>query len=177
MPIDTTTRAVASGRLSSAFEDIHVADSHLRMLALGVSGGVVELARPLDAVDHVLTRLRLILLLICVGGVSLAAALSRLAARRVLAPLSEVANTAQHISETDDLTRRLDLRSDDEVGNLARRFNAMLDRLQTSRTALDRSVLEQRQLVADASHELRTPVTSLRTNVEILLEHPDIAPR
>jgi two-component system sensor histidine kinase MprB len=176
LPMDGTAQAVASGRTSSAFEDIHVQDSHLRMLALGVSGGVVELARPLDAVDHVLTRLRLILLLICLGGVSLAAAFSRLAARRVLAPLSEVANTAQHISETDDLTLRIDLRTDDEVGHLAHRFNAMLDRLQASRTALDRSVLDQRQLVADASHELRTPVTSLRTNAEILLEHPDIAP-
>ena len=40
--------------------------------------------------------------------------------------------------------------------------------------ALPRSVTDQRQLVADASHELRTPVTSLRTNAEILLENPDL---
>jgi two-component system sensor histidine kinase MprB len=45
----------------------------------------------------------------------------------------------------------------------------MLDRLETSRAAVDESVRAQRQLVADASHELRTPVTSLRTNVEVLL--------
>ena len=45
----------------------------------------------------------------------------------------------------------------------------MLDRLETSRAALDESVRAQRQLVADASHELRTPVTSLRTNIEVLL--------
>lgn len=175
LPVDATVRAVARGQDSSALKDIHADGSHLRLLVLGLSGGAVELARPLDAVDHVLTRLRLILVLICLGGVALAAVLSRLAARRVLAPLSEVANTAQHISETDDLSQRIDLRSDDEVGTLARRFNAMLDRLQASRTALDHSVSEQRQLVADASHELRTPVTSLRTNAEILLEHPNIA--
>lgn len=174
LPFDQTARAAASGRTPIALEDIHVDGSHLRMLALGVSGGVVELARPLDAVDNVLNRLRFILLLICLGGTVLAAALSRVASRRVLAPLSEVANAAQHISETDDLSRRIDLRSEDEVGHLARRFNAMLDRVQTSRAALDRSVSEQRQLVADASHELRTPVTSLRTNAEILLENPDL---
>jgi two-component system sensor histidine kinase MprB len=47
-------------------------------------------------------------------------------------------------------------------------FNAMLDALERSMSALDASVHAQRQLVADASHELRTPVTSLRTNIEIL---------
>ena len=45
----------------------------------------------------------------------------------------------------------------------------MLERLQGSRAALDESVRAQRQLVADASHELRTPITSLRTNIEVLL--------
>jgi two-component system sensor histidine kinase MprB len=62
------------------------------------------------------------------------------------------------------------------VGLLATNFNAMLDRLETSRDALDESVRAQRQLVADASHELRTPVTSLRTNVEVLLEEVQLDP-
>jgi two-component system sensor histidine kinase MprB len=115
-----------------------------------------------------------ILLVLIVGGIALAAALGRLAARRVLAPLGEVAATAQHISETEDLTSRIRVHSDDEVGQLATRFNAMLERLEASRQELDESVRAQRQLVADASHELRTPVTSLRTNIELLLEHPDL---
>ena len=174
LPFDTTARSVAAGHQAGALEDIHVDGSHLRMLALGVPGGVVELARPLDAVDRSTAKLRLLLLLICLGGVALAAALSRVAARRVLTPLSEVARTAQQISETEDLTRRIAIRSDDEVGELVSRFNTMLDRLQMSRAALDQSVKDQRQLVADASHELRTPVTSLRTNVEILLENPGL---
>jgi signal transduction histidine kinase len=45
----------------------------------------------------------------------------------------------------------------------------MMERLQSSRGQLDASVAAQRQLVADASHELRTPVTSLKTNIEVLL--------
>ena len=50
----------------------------------------------------------------------------------------------------------------------------MLGRLQTSRAELDASVDAQRRLVADASHELRTPVTSLRTNAEVLRAQPDL---
>jgi two-component system sensor histidine kinase MprB len=129
----------------------------------------VQLARPLTSVDNVLSHLRLILILLCAGGIALAAALGRLAARRVLAPLAEVAQTAEQIGQTDDLSHRLRIHADDEVGQLATRFNHMLERLEGSRAELDDSVRAQRQLVADASHELRTPVTSLRTNIEVLL--------
>ncbi len=174
LPWDRSIQTVAQGRRSSLFADIHVDGSHLRLLALGLPGGVVELARPLDSIDTVLAKLRVVLLLICLAGTALAAGLSRLAARRVLAPLAEVAGTAKSVSETEDLNQRIKVRSADEVGQLAGRFNTMLDRLQTSRAALDRSVKDQRQLIADASHELRTPVTSLRTNAELLLENPDL---
>ena len=64
----------------------------------------------------------------------------------------------------------------DEIGRLASSFNAMLDALERSMSALDASVHAQRQLVADASHELRTPVTSLRTNIEILQQAQDMEP-
>ncbi len=134
------------------------------------------LARPLNSVDSILSSPRLILFLVLLGGVVVAGLLGRIASRRVLRPLNEVAATAEHIGETDDLSQRLRVHADDEVGQLATRFNTMLDRLQRSRAALDESVRAQRQLVADASHELRTPVTSLRTNIEILLETPDLEP-
>jgi two-component system sensor histidine kinase MprB len=129
----------------------------------------VQLARPLAPVENVLSHLRLILALVFLAGIALAAALGRMAARRVLSPLAEMTETAQLIGETDDLSQRLTVHTDDEVGRLANRFNEMLSRLASSRDALDESVHQQRQLVADASHELRTPVTSLRTNAEVLL--------
>jgi two-component system, OmpR family, sensor histidine kinase MprB len=69
---------------------------------------------------------------------------------------------------TQDLSGRIEPSGEDELGRLAVTFNAMLDALEHSMNALDASVHAQRQLVADASHELRTPVTSLRTNIEIL---------
>jgi two-component system sensor histidine kinase MprB len=160
--------------------DVRISKSHLRALVFHIPpevGGqpvAIVLARPLNGIDHTLAILRLILLLLCVGGIGLAIVLGRLAAQRVLAPLAEVAATAQHIGETEDLASRIRVHADDEVGQLAKRFNAMLTRLEASRAELDESARAQRQLVADASHELRTPVTSLRTNIELLLEHPNL---
>jgi two-component system, OmpR family, sensor histidine kinase MprB len=178
LPIDSHVTAVATGKASSYLRDIQVGNNHLRevifpatvKVGFDVEPAAVQLARPLDGIDHVLASLRLILVLLCAGGVALAFVLGRVAARRVLAPLAEVAQTAEHISETEDLTSRIHVHTDDEVGQLARRFNAMIERLQGSRDELDESVRAQRQLVADASHELRTPITSLRTNIEVLLD-------
>jgi two-component system sensor histidine kinase MprB len=175
---------VASGKAGPYLTDITAGKAHLREIifpaAVQLPSGqrenaAIQLARPLSSVDHVLSHLRLILILLCAGGIALAAALGRLAARRVLAPLGEVAQTASYIAETDDLSKRLGVHADDEVGELATRFNTMLEHLESSRGALDESVRAQRQLVADASHELRTPVTSLRTNIEVLLEGGELS--
>jgi two-component system sensor histidine kinase MprB len=174
LPITSGTRAAAVGQTGMFLSDATVGTSHLREITIPVRLGngqtaALQLARPLDQIDHILSHLRLILLLLVAGGIGLAAALGRIGATRVLAPLAEVAQTAERIGETDDLSTRLRIHADDEVGQLATRFNAMLEHLESSRAALDESVRAQRQLVADASHELRTPVTSLRTNIEVLL--------
>ncbi|MGO9792215.1 MAG: sensor histidine kinase [Solirubrobacteraceae bacterium] len=178
LPINAGTRSVINGATNNLLQEATVGGADLRILtfrayelsAFGQEVPVaVQLARPLGPIDHVLSDLRLILLLLLLGGIAVAALLGRIAANRVLAPLAEVTKTAQLIGETDDLSRRLAVHADDEVGQLANRFNEMLARLEQSRDALDESVRAQRQLVADASHELRTPVTSLRTNVEVLL--------
>jgi len=185
LPVSASTLALARDQNRSSVSDIWVNGSHLRMLCFGagwqlpdgtVVPAVVQLARPLNGVDSILRHLRLFLAVIVAGGAALAAILGRMASRRVLAPLAEVADVAQDIGETDDLTKRLNVHADDEVGQLATNFNHMMDRLEASRRALDDSVRAQRQLVADASHELRTPVTSLRTNVEVLLEEVQLDP-
>jgi two-component system sensor histidine kinase MprB len=175
---------VAQNGARAFLSDVVVGGSRFRELTfpatLRVNGfeqepGAVQLARPLGPIDNILRDLRLVLLVVCAGGIALAAVLGRLAARRVLAPLAQVAETARHIEETEDLSSRIHYHADDEVGQLAARFNAMIERLQRSRDALDESVRAQRQLVADASHELRTPITSLRTNIEVLMAGDELS--
>jgi signal transduction histidine kinase len=95
----------------------------------------------------------------------LASLLAWIVAGRVLAPLRLLSDTARAITETD-LTRRIPVRGTDEIAELARTFNAMLDRLQTAFDA-------QRDFVNDASHELRTPITIVRGHLELLGDDPD----
>lgn len=84
-------------------------------------------------------------------------------AGRVMHPVQIITRAAREISDTD-LRKRLNLRTKDELGELANTFDAMLDRLQL---AFDR----QRQFTADASHELRTPLTIVSLEAARALEH------
>ncbi len=169
LPVDAGTRALAAHGGKPFFRDAYVNGVHLRVLAepLG-KGHAVQFAQPLSEVDSLLSRLRLILVLLVIGGIALAALLGRLVAGAAVQPLKRLTETTEHVALTQDLSRRITPSGEDELGRLAVSFNAMLDALERSMSALDASVHAQRQLVADASHELRTPVTSLRTNIEIL---------
>ncbi|HEX5851805.1 MAG TPA: HAMP domain-containing sensor histidine kinase, partial [Solirubrobacteraceae bacterium] len=114
-------------------------------------------------VEHELGRLLLILALIGAGGIVLAALLGTLVARTALAPIARFTHNTETLTGNLDLSRRLEVRGRDELARLAESFNGTLD-------ALERSVGAQRQLIADASHELRTPMSSLRANIQILGE-------
>jgi two-component system, OmpR family, sensor histidine kinase MprB len=169
LPVDARTRQLAEHGGRPFYRDAYVHVIHVRILAepLG-SGRVLQLAQPLTEVDTLLSHLRLILALLAIGGVALAALLGRLVAGAAVLPLKRLTQAAEHVALTQDLSGRIEPVADDELARLAASFNAMLDALERSMSALDASVHAQRQLVADASHELRTPVTSLRTNIEIL---------
>jgi two-component system, OmpR family, sensor histidine kinase MprB len=156
-------RAAAEGQGRPFLSDRTADGLHVRVITVPTEGlGAVQLGRSLESVDATLGRLRIVLALLVVLGTAFAAAMTRLFARPVIRPISELTRAAEHIEATGDLGRRIGARGADEVGRMAQRFDAMLDRVQASQTA-------QRRLVADASHELRTPVTSLRTNMEVLL--------
>lgn len=95
-----------------------------------------------------------------------AVALAWLVAGRVLAPVRSVTETAKELSETD-LSRRIDVGGrDDEIAELARTFNAMLDRLETA-------FGNQRRFLDDAGHELRTPMTIIRGHIELEGDDPE----
>jgi two-component system sensor histidine kinase MprB len=167
IPVTARDKAVAAGKAKAYHDDRDVAGDHVRVSTVPVpGGGAFQLGRSLEGVDSTLSRLRWLLLILCVAGTALAAALGRLFSRPVMQPVTDLTEAAEHITATEDLGRRVDARGDDEVGRMAARFNTMLD-------TLEGSVEAQRRLVADASHELRTPVTSLRTNIEVLLAGDD----
>ena len=87
---------------------------------------------------------------------------------RGLAPLSEMAGTAQRITAQGDLTARMpDADGRTEVGRLGAAINTMLDRIQQAFGARLRSETKVRQFAADASHELRTPLTTIRGYAEL----------
>jgi len=175
LPVSPAVRALAAHGGAPLFSNATVLNTHLRVLSEPAGQGrVVQLAQPLTDVDNLLGRLRLILVLIDAGGIALAALLGMFVAGAALTPIKRLMLASEHVTETQDLSRRITPTGEDEIGRLAESYNGMLDALERSMDALDASVNAQRQLVADASHELRTPITSVRTNVEILLQAGDL---
>lgn len=161
--------AVASGAASSYLQDLTVRGTHLRVLTQEVGPGIaVQVARPLEEVDLVLGRLAFFLVLLALCGIAVAAMLGGVVARGALAPVRSLTRTAEHVTTTSDLTKRIEVEGDDELASLAASFNSMLE-------ALEVSIGKQRQLVADASHELRTPLTSIRTNIEVLQRNEELS--
>jgi len=152
------------------FSDAVVDGTHVLQLVVPVGDGhALQLVRPLDEVDRVLDRVGLILILVSLGGIAAAAAFGALVARTALRPVRRLTREAEVVAETRDLSHRIGLEGDDELARLGASFDTML-------AALDESQRQQRQLVADASHELGTPLTSIRTNVEVLARRHDLAP-
>jgi two-component system, OmpR family, sensor histidine kinase MprB len=162
LPVSDHVLAVANGKGGPFFSDTHVSDVHLRVFTIpGSSGFAVQIARPLTEVDQSLDRIRFYLILIALGGIAVAATLGLAVTRAALAPVRRLTEASERVTETGDLSERIESRGQDELSRLASSFNTMLG-------ALEQSTQAQRQLVADASHELRTPLTSLRTNIEVL---------
>jgi len=144
------------------FSDTEVSGRHVRVYSFAYGPGyAVQVARPVAETDEALAQIRLYLVLVALAGIGLAAAFGLVVARAALAPVRQLTRTAERVSETGDLSERIEVGGRDELSRLAISFNTML-------AALEDSTRAQRQLVADASHELRTPLTSLRTNIEVL---------
>jgi len=145
------------------------AQYRLASVPTSITGVVVQVGYPLTAVDNTLAFLRLMLLLVVVGGVAVATGLGWAVGRASMRPVEDLSLAAEHVAATQDLSATIDDEGNDELARLARSFNAMLAALAVSRR-------QQTQLVSDAGHELRTPLTSLRTNIEVLMRTKDLPP-
>jgi two-component system sensor histidine kinase MprB len=148
LPVSSAVIAVARGKRGAFFNDVDVSGTHFRVLTF-------------PYIFQSLARIKNLLILIAGGGIAIAAALGLAVARTALAPVRRLTAATENVTETGDLSDRIEVSGRDELSRLAGSFNAMLG-------ALEESSRAQRQLVADASHELRTPLTSLRTNIEVL---------
>jgi two-component system sensor histidine kinase MprB len=162
LPVSAATRAVATGRRGPFFSEATIGHTNVRVYtAAAPGGGVWQVALPVSDLHSTLSRLRLVLALVSLGGVLLAAALGLLVSRAALVPVRRLTTGVRRVARTSDLGHRIHRTSNDELGELAASFNTML-------AALERSRQAQRALIADASHELRTPLTSVRANLDAL---------
>jgi two-component system sensor histidine kinase MprB len=169
LPVNARDRKAAHGGQGTRFSVKNVGGVDWRVVTVSGTGLALQVARPLTEVNRTLHRITIFLIVIAAGGIGVAAALGLLVSRAALAPVRRLTETTESVTETRDLSQRIETTGQDELGRLATSFNTMLG-------ALDDSIRAQRQLVADASHELRTPLTSLRTNIEVLARGNELPP-
>jgi signal transduction histidine kinase len=131
-------------------------------------------AVPLSDIDHTIARVQAFLLLGVLGGTALALLAGLATAQRAIRPIVELTETAREIQRTRDPSRHVPLpQAEDEVAELARTLDGMLQGLDAARSGTEEVLTRQREFVADASHELRTPLTSVLTSLELLAEELD----
>jgi two-component system, OmpR family, sensor histidine kinase MprB len=175
IPIDSRIIAVARGTANGFFRNASARQAPtgtqvtLRERVKPYYGGAIIVARNIDYIDHDLERLRLVLILVSLGGIIVAAAATRLLSTAALAPVRRLTEAAERIARTGDPSERVPAGGSDEMSMLGTSFNTML-------AALEESLETQRRFVADASHELRTPLTSLQTNIDVLRGRVELDP-
>ena len=169
---DTQVAADALRRGHGGFADVSLGSDPVRLYAAPLpddggpaAGGAVLVASSTTDIDQTLHRLDLLLLLSGLLAAGVGGAAAAVLTRRGLGPLARMSAAAAEIERTGDASRRLpDPHAAGEVAELTRTLNQML-------AALDAARLRERRFLADASHELRTPVTSLAGNVEFVARH------
>ncbi|MCS6964036.1 sensor histidine kinase [Thermoflexus sp.] len=140
--------------------------------------GVLQLGRSLADYDQAQGTLERILLAGSLAALAAAFASGWLLAGMALRPIHQITQTARAIGRLRDFGQRVPYSGpSDEIGELARTFNAMLEELQAAYVQLEHAFQAQRRFVADASHELRTPLTTMRGNLELLRREPPIPPQ
>jgi two-component system, OmpR family, sensor histidine kinase MprB len=170
LPVTADVLAVARGERDEVYFDTNVDGTAVRVYATSAGqGSALQVGRSLAEVEQALRQLVWTLVAVSLAAVALAALLGRLVAAAAVAPVRRVAEAADRVARTGELSHHIAVASGDDLGRLAVSFNTMLD-------ALGASLAQQRQLVADASHELRTPLASVRTNVEVLTRGNELAP-
>ncbi len=125
------------------------------------TGATVVITQDMRDTHQLITSLGVLLLVISGVGVLVSILVGFTISNAGLKPLARLQRAVENIARTDEL-RPIPVVGNDELARLTVSFNEMLEALRVSR-------LRQTQLVADAGHELKTPLTSMRTNIELLM--------
>ena len=160
LPVTDQDQALRAGTMKLRTVDID-GDSYRLLSTPWYAGGTLQIARSLAESDSLLSRLRLQLAALVAIATVVAAGLGWWLARRLVRPIIRLRDATHRIATTRDLSTPIDVEAPGEVGSLASSVSTMV-------AELGRSQEQQRRLVSDASHEMRTPLTSLRSNVELL---------
>jgi heavy metal sensor kinase len=123
--------------------------------------GVLVVGRSTSQVKDVLERFRYIIVITGLTMITIAGGCGLFMANRAFKPIEKISQTAREIEE-NDLSKRIDVHSEDELGRLASILNQMISRL-------ERAFSRQRQFTADASHELRTPLAVIQAESTLSL--------
>ncbi len=171
LPVDSRAVEIAKRAHGSFFDTATVNGVHLEILTVGdpFDHWAVQVALPLTSVDSVLNGLLLPYGLLIAGGVLLAGLLGLTISRAALAPIERFLHRTEDVTSELEHPHHLEETGASELRRLAASFNRTLD-------ALEHSIEAQRNLVADASHELRTPIAALRSNIQIFLESGRLPP-
>ncbi len=130
--------------------------------------GVIQAIYPLAEINLSVNEMNATLLTLIPVGLALAAAGGAWLTDRALRPVRQITQTAASIG-ADDLRQRLPLTGGDEFAELAGTINGMLERLQGAFGRMEILVEQQRRFTADASHELKTPLTVIKANSSLTL--------
>jgi signal transduction histidine kinase len=123
---------------------------------------LLEVAQSLNHIDTTMSQVRWALVASILLALALAAISGGALVRNALSPVSQLVRTARSIEASSDLTRRVGYKGPlDEIGELATTFDHMIEHL-------DQVFQSQKDFVADASHELRGPLTVIRGNLDLL---------
>jgi len=162
-------RAVAGGEIGSSLETVAFRDTHFYVLTVPAgSDRALQIVHSLADVEEVLRQLLVAAVGFAAAGIVVAPLAGAAVATGALVPLRRSSEVAERVRRTGDLTQRVNARGRDELASFAQSFDAMLDELESMVAEVERARRMQRQLVADASHELRAPLAALRANVEVL---------
>jgi signal transduction histidine kinase len=136
---------------------------------------ILQVARPLTEREQSLHALRNTLITADLVVLVLASIIGWVLSGYLLRPIKRITQTAQQIGNEQNFSRRVDYNGpNDEVGQLAKTFNTMLEQLEEAYQKVSGSLEMQRDFLADVSHELRTPLTTLRGNLGLLRHEPPI---